>query len=57
MVDCVPSRELEMVSNCLRLSGESMSSSAVSLNFSGEGKRQQRGETSGFRAGFQSKTR
>lgn len=40
MVDCGPSKELELVFTCLRLPGESMGSSALSLDLSVKGKRQ-----------------
>lgn len=50
MVDCDPSMVLEVLSNCLRLPGGSMGSSALSLNLPGKEKGQQRCAASGFSA-------
>ena len=57
MVVCGLSAELDVVSTCMRLLGETTASSALTFDLSGNGRRQENCATCGFRLGAQSMTR
>ena len=57
MVVCGLSAEMDVVSTCMRLLGETMASSALTFDLSGKGRRQENCVTCGFRLGAQSMTK